>query len=63
MRPTQPKGIQEPSDVLVKQHIYDTYIKDKFMIIAAFEDRKQIKKMWVENGIFVFDVNQHDKEY
>lgn len=63
MRPTQPKGIQEPSDVIVKQQIYDTYIKDQYNILGVFDDRKKVKKMWVENGLFVFDVNQTDAEY
>ncbi len=63
MRPTQPKGINEPSDVIVKQNIYDTHIKGKFSILAVYDDRKRVKKMWVQNGFFVFDVNQHDEEY
>lgn len=63
MRPTQPEGINEPKDFIVKKDIYDNFIKNKFNVEFIIDDRKQVKKMWVENGLFVFDVNQYDSQY
>ena len=50
------------SDV-VKLALYEKHIKGKYDIEACFEDRKSVKRMWVENGFFVFDTNQTDEEY
>ena len=47
-------------DAIVKKELYDTHIKGKFDVEMVFDDRKQVKKMWVDEGLFVFDVNQRD---
>lgn len=47
-------------DYIVKKEIFDTEIRNKYAVFFAVEDRKQVKKMWVSLGIFVFDVNQTD---
>ena len=47
----------------VKKELLEEMKRDGFKPMIAFEDRKQVKRMWVENGIFVFDVNQYDKEF
>jgi len=46
-------------DTIVKSEIYDKCLS-KFNIKWVFDDRKSVKKMWVDKWLFVFDVNQHD---
>ena len=50
-------------DDIIKKEILDKILSEGYTIVGAFDDRKRVKRMWVENGIFVFDVNQKDKEY
>lgn len=50
------------ADYIVKKELYDEHIKGRYNIVFVIEDRKQVKRMWVEQGLFVFDVNQHDIE-
>lgn len=50
-------------DDIVKYELLDKIKKDGYTVLFAVDDRKRVKRMWVENGIFVFDVNQKDKEY
>ncbi len=50
-------------DAIIKKEIYDREIKGKFNVLFAVDDRKQVKRLWVKEGIFVFDVNQTDEEY
>lgn len=38
-------------DFIIKQEIYDEYIKDKYDVIFAIDDRKQVVDMWRRNGI------------
>lgn len=38
-------------------------LRDEYEIMGVFEDRKRVKRMWVEAGVFVFDVNQKDEEF
>lgn len=49
-------------DSIVKKEFYDA-IKGTYNILGIFDDRKQVKRMWVKNGLFVFDVNQFDLEF
>lgn len=48
-------------DTVVKKEIYFNYIKDKFNVIAVYDDRKSVIKMFGELGLFVFNVNVMDK--
>jgi len=45
-------------DTEIKKDMLDQMRKDGFDPIMAFDDRKKVVDMWVENGIFVFDVAQ-----
>ena len=38
-------------DAIVKQEIYETYIKDQFDILCVFDDRQQVVDMWREIGL------------
>jgi predicted kinase len=50
-------------DAVIKKEIFDAQIKDQYYVTGIFDDRKQVKRMWVHLGLFVFDVNQQDQEY
>ncbi len=56
MRKTQPDGIQEPKDDIIKKEIYEEYIKGKYNIEFVIDDRPRIIRMWRDEGLFVFDV-------
>jgi phosphoglycolate phosphatase-like HAD superfamily hydrolase len=49
----RPKGEHKP-DYEVKRDIYRTLIKPNYDVVAAFEDRLQVAKMWREEGVPVF---------
>ena len=44
-----------PAEIL-KKEIYDNHIKDKYEVIAVFDDDKNVCRMWKEQGLFVFQV-------
>jgi predicted secreted acid phosphatase len=44
-------------DAVVKGEIADQ-IEENYEIFAVFDDRKRVVDMWVNRGIFVFDVGQ-----
>lgn len=58
MRPTD----NHEDDADIKERML-AKIDSKYDIIGVFEDRKKVKRRWVKLGIFVFDVNQKDKEF
>jgi len=50
-------------DAIIKKEIYDTHIKNKFNVLAVFDDRLQVLDMWYKEGIFTFNVNQGNFEF
>lgn len=50
-------------DSIVKSKLYDTHIRDKYYVDFVIDDRKQVKEMWNELGLFVLDVNQTDSYF
>lgn len=50
-------------DTILKKEFYDNYIVDKYNVLFVVDDRKKVKRMWVDNGLFVMDVNQNDAEF
>lgn len=50
-------------DDIVKKEMYEEYIKGKYNVRFVIDDRKRVKRMWVDEGLFVFDVNQTDEEF
>lgn len=50
-------------DSIVKKELYENYIKGKYNVKFVVDDRKRVKRMWVNEGLFVFDVNQNDIEF
>ncbi len=50
-------------DTIIKKEIYENEIKNKYDIIAAFDDKPKVIRMWRELGLFVFNCAQHDLEF
>jgi len=45
-------------DYIVKQDIYDQYIKGKYNVLVVLDDRDSVVRMWRDNGLPVFQVNE-----
>lgn len=45
-------------DTVIKRRIYENEIKDKYNVLAWYDDRKQVISLVNELGIFCFDVGQ-----
>lgn len=43
-------------DYIVKKEIYENNIKGKYNVLAVFDDRDQVVRMWREQGLQVFQV-------
>jgi predicted kinase len=51
-------------DSIIKKEIFTDYIEPKYYVSFVIDDRKQVKRMWVDElGLFVFDVNQDDRDF
>jgi predicted kinase len=50
-------------DSIVKKELYEQNIKGKYNVRFVIDDRKRVKRMWVQEGLFTLDVNQHDIEF
>lgn len=53
---------QRPDDIL-KEELYNIYIKDKYKVIGVFDDRLKVCRMWYRLGLFVFNCNQGLEEF
>ena len=51
------------SDVIVKKEIYEAELKDKYNILAVFDDRRQIIAGWRALGLYVFDCNYRNADF
>jgi len=47
-------------DSVVKEEIYNNHIKDKFNVLAVFDDRNRVVDMWRKNGLRVLQVAEGD---
>ena len=45
-------------DVIVKEEMYNNWIKDKYTVDFVIDDRLQVCRLWYSLGLFVFNVNQ-----
>ncbi len=50
-------------DTAIKREIYNTYIKEKYNVLAVYDDRLQVLDMWYDEGVFTFNVNQGNFEF
>ncbi len=57
------KEKDQRGDDIVKEELYNTYIKDKYNVIAVFDDRLKVIRMWNKLGVWVFNCNQHLIEF
>ncbi len=48
------------NDAIIKAEIYDKIIEPHFNIIAVFDDRDRVVKMWRDKGLFTCQVNYGD---
>lgn len=47
-------------DTIIKQELYDNYIKDKFNVQFVLDDRNQVVDMWRQNGLKCLQVAEGD---
>lgn len=50
-------------DGIVKYELLLKIREDGFNPVAAFDDRQRVCRMWIENGIHLFDVSQGNGEF
>jgi len=50
-------------DVIIKEEMYNAYIKNQYKVDFVIDDRLQVCKLWYSLGLFVFNVNQGLKEF
>ena len=48
------------NDAIVKEEIYEQYIKDKYNVVVVFDDRDRVVKMWRDKGILCGQVYYGD---
>ena len=58
----RPIGDQR-SDEMLKEEMYNKYIKNKYNVLAVFDDRPKVVRMWWKLGLFVFNCHQSNKEF
>lgn len=46
------------SDTIVKRELFDEYIRGKYQPMFVVDDRPSVVQMWIDMGLFVFNVNQ-----
>lgn len=51
------------SDSIVKKEIFDEHLKDKYNIVAVFDDRNSVVSTWREMGLYVFNCNYRNREF
>ena len=47
-------------DTIVKEKLFNKYIKDNYQVLAVFDDRPKVIRKWKELGLFVLDCNRDD---
>jgi predicted kinase len=48
------------NDAIVKEEIYEQYIKDKYNVVCVFDDRDRVVKMWRDKGLLCCQVYYGD---
>ncbi len=51
------------SDYIVKQELYNEHIKDRYGVIAVFDDRLSVCRLWHELGLPLFRVGDPDADF
>lgn len=50
-------------DSIVKKELYEENVKDKYNVLFVIDDRLRVCRMWVDQGLFVLNVNQLNIEF
>ena len=50
----RPAGSME-KDTIIKKKLYDDHVKDIYSVLAVFDDRPCMIRLWRKMGLFVFD--------
>lgn len=50
-------------DRVIKEEIYNEFIKDKYNVLGVFDDRMKVIRHWRKMGLFCFNVNQTEEEF
>lgn len=58
----RPKGDNRP-DVDIKREIYEREILGKYYVMSVFDDRKQMKKFWFEQGLHLLAVGDPESDF
>jgi predicted kinase len=45
-------------DTVIKEEIYNMFIKDNYNVLCVYDDRLSVCRKWVDMGLFTFTVNQ-----
>lgn len=56
MRPSLPDGVSQPKDSIVKLALFDEHIRDRYEVVAVFDDRDQVVDMWRLLGLTCLQV-------
>ena len=59
MRP----GCNNEKDCIVKKKLFDDHIKDRYKVLAVYDDRPQVCRMWFQMGLPLFKVGDPDAEF
>lgn len=51
------------SDDIIKAELYEKHIKDKYKVVAVFDDRPRVVRLWRSMGLFVFDCNYREEDF
>lgn len=57
---TMRKEKDHRKDSIIKKEMYDTIVKDKYNVLAVFDDRNQVVEMWRSLGLQTFQVANGD---
>ena len=42
----------------IKKELYEQHIKGRYRVLFVIDDRPKVCQMWIDNGLFVMNVNQ-----
>ena len=57
------KGDDKRSDEIVKKEIYNEFIHDKYNVVAVFDDRLRVCRVWHDLGLPIFRVGDPDSDF
>lgn len=58
----RPEG-DNRKDAIVKKELFEKFVKDRFHVVAVFDDRPQVCRVWWEMGLPLFKVGDPDANF